>query len=151
MTLLNPRFLTLDEVKAIHRSQIEGFGGSVEIRDEGLLLSALAQPEAGFGECYLHESLEDMAGAYLFHIVKNHPFVDGNKRTGTAAALVFLELNHVELQAEVLDRVKRTTSSTLLEELVIRVASGNTDKTEIAKFFKKYRQRPQFGWALRPN
>jgi len=68
------------------------------LRDEGLLQSALAQPSASFGDEFLHSGLFDMAAAYLFHIVSNHPFVDGNKRTGLAAALVFLDINGVPVR-----------------------------------------------------
>ena len=75
---MDPTFLTLDEVIEIHRDMIERYGGSFGIRDEGLLESAVAMPQAGFGEQYPHSSVFEMAAAYLFHIVKNHPFVDGN-------------------------------------------------------------------------
>jgi len=84
-----PQFLKLQRVLQIHESQIESFGGSSGIRDLGLLKSALAMPQASFGGTYLHADLYEMAAAYLFHIVSNHPFLDGNKRTGTAVALFF--------------------------------------------------------------
>lgn len=86
---MTPVFLTLDEALDIHRDQIQRYGGSSGIRDLGLLQSALAQPQAAFAGQFLHADLIEMAAAYLFHITQNHPFVDGNKRTGTAAALVF--------------------------------------------------------------
>jgi death-on-curing protein len=78
---MTPVFLTLGEAFAIHANQIEQYGGEPGLRDEGLLRSALAQPEASFGGEWLHTTLAEMAGAYLFHLVKNHAFVDGNKRT----------------------------------------------------------------------
>jgi death-on-curing protein len=68
-----------------------------------------------------------MAAAYLFHIVQNHPFIDGNKRTGTVAAIVFLSLNGVELQAD----------ETQLEQLVIDVAKGKSGKSSVADFLRK--------------
>ena len=74
-------FLTLDEVVHIHREQIELHGGSDGVRDIGLLESAIAMPAAGFGDEYLHKDIHEMAAAYLFHIVQNHPFIDGNGRT----------------------------------------------------------------------
>ena len=79
---LNPIFLCLGEVVEIPRDQIERYGGSPGIRDLGLLQSALAMPAAGFGGRYLHTDLFEMSAAYLFHITQNHPFADGNKRTG---------------------------------------------------------------------
>jgi death-on-curing protein len=88
-----PAFLSLDEVIEIHRDMIERYGGSTGIRDMGLLQSAVAMPQASFGSEFLHADLFEMAAAYLFRIVQNHPFIDGNKRVGTATAMVFLELN----------------------------------------------------------
>jgi death-on-curing protein len=76
-----PAFLGLEDVLAIHSSGIERFGGAQGVRDGGLLESALAQPRATFGGAFLHEGLFAQATAYLFYIVKNHPFIDGNKRT----------------------------------------------------------------------
>ena len=78
---MSPDFLTLDEVLEIHRDQIERYGGAAGIRDLGLLQSALAQPSATFGGQYLHADLHEMAAAYLYHLVQNHPFLDGNKST----------------------------------------------------------------------
>ena len=67
-----------------------------ELRDAGILESAIEQPRATFGGQFLHAFPFEMAAAYLFHIVNNHPFVDGNKRTGTVAALVFLDWNNID-------------------------------------------------------
>src|SRR4051812_48679311 len=85
-----PRFLTLESVLHLHARQIELYGGAPGIRDLGLLQSAVAMPEAGFGPVRLHESIEEIAAAYLFHLARNHPFVDGNKRTAAVAMIVFL-------------------------------------------------------------
>jgi death on curing protein len=126
-----PTFLTLDEVIEIHRDMIERYGGSAGIRDEGLLESAVAMPQAGFGEQYLHSSIFEMAAAYLFHIVKNHPFVDGNKRTGAMAAFTFLKLNHLTVNA----------SEIKFEGLVRGVAEGKVGKEKIAEFFRKNSKR----------
>lgn len=73
-------FLTLDEILESHQNQIDTYGGSHGIRDIGLLESAIAQPETSFGGHYLHEDVFEMAAAYLFHLVMNHPFVDGKDR-----------------------------------------------------------------------
>ena len=73
------------------------FGGEAGLRDEGLLESAISQPHATYAGQWLHGNLYEMAAAYAFHICKNHPFLDGNKRTALACALVFLEINGVSL------------------------------------------------------
>ncbi len=124
---LNPIFLSLGEVLEIHRDQIERYGGGPGIRDLSLLQSALAMPAAGFGGRYLHTDLFEMAAAYLFHITQNHPFVDGNKRTGAVASLVFLSLNGVDVLAEEEE----------FEKIVLGVAEGKLDKAAVAEFFRK--------------
>ena len=123
-----PLFLTLDEVLAIHADQIERYGGGLGLRDLGLLQSAIAQPPATFDGQLLHATLFDMAAAYLFHLAENHPFVDGNKRVGIAAALVFLELNDCEINVD----------EDLLAEFVLEVAQGRADKAAISKFFRDH-------------
>ena len=100
MIVEDPVFLTLGEVLEIHRDQIERYGGDPGLRDLGLLQSAMAMPAAGFGSRYLHTNFFEMAAAYLFHITQDYPFIDGNKRTGAVASLVFLFLNDVELEAD---------------------------------------------------
>ena len=89
--MAGPLFLSAGDVIEIHADQIQRYGGSLGIRDVGLLHSALGMPEAGFGDQYLHAGLFEMAAAYFYHIVQNHPFIDGNKRTGAMAAFVFLK------------------------------------------------------------
>ena len=125
---MNPQFLTLDEVMDIHRNQIERYGGTLGVRDAALLESALAAPQSGFGDQYLHGDFFEMASAYLFHVVQNHPFLDGNKRVGTAAALTFLELNGVETKIP----------NQALVAMVLAVAQGETEKSAIAVFFRKH-------------
>ncbi|HZH75622.1 MAG TPA: type II toxin-antitoxin system death-on-curing family toxin [Archangium sp.] len=118
---MTPDFLTLEDVLDIHTQQLARFGGGEGMRDLGLLESALAQPQATFGGEYVHQSLWEMAAAYLFHIVSNHPFIDGNKRVGLLAALVFLELNGTTL----------TQGSEELYELTMAVAAGRMTKAEV--------------------
>jgi len=125
---LPPLFLDLEEVLEIHNDQIKRYGGTGGIRDLGLLQSALATPQAGSSTEYYHADLFEMAAAYLFHIVKNHPFLDGNKRTGIAAALVFLELNGVEFRA----------TNEALVDTVLAVAEGTLQKSGITEFFRKH-------------
>ncbi len=124
----DPAFLTLDEVLALHADQIERYGGASGVRDLGLLESAVAAPRATFGGGLLHGTLHEMAAAYLFHLVRNHPFVDGNKRAGLAAALAFLGLNDVWLEAD----------DDALVDLVVGVAAGRIGKAEVAVFLKAH-------------
>jgi death on curing protein len=124
--LKEPIFLGLDEVIEIHHDQITRYGGPPGIRDIELLKSAIAMPSVWFGGNYLHNNIYEMSAAYLFHIVRNHPFIDGNKRTGAAAAVVFLLMNGIELDVD----------DDSFEKLVRSVAEGKTDKTMITKFFK---------------
>jgi death-on-curing protein len=95
---MEPLFLTLAEVIDIHNDQIDRYGGEAGARDIGLLESALAMPQAGFGGELLHSSLFEIAAAYAYHISENQPFLDGNKRTALAAALIFLELNDISIE-----------------------------------------------------
>ena len=120
-----PQFLTIDDVLETHAFQIASYGGSDGVRDLGLLQSALAQPEAGFGNQYLHSDVFEMAAAHLYHLVMNHPFVDGNKRVGLESALIFLEINAVSMNA----------NDDELVDLVLKTATGVTLKPEIADFF----------------
>jgi death on curing protein len=123
---VNPAFLSLDEVLALHDDQISRYGGEPGVGDLALLQSALAMPQARFGGEWLHPSLPEMAAAYLFHLVRNHPFVDGNKRAGLICAIAFLGLNDVEVVA---------TPDGLLE-VVLGVAEGRTDKAQVAVFLR---------------
>lgn len=118
-------FLTIDDVLAIHAHMIDRYGGSHGIRERGLLESAVAMPEATFAGTELHATLHEQAAAYLFHLVMNHPFVDGNKRVALAAALTFLGLNDV---------VIRATDDELVE-LVLGVIAGANNKASVAEFF----------------
>jgi death-on-curing protein len=92
-----PVFLTLAEAVEIHADQIQRYGGKDGIRDIGLLSSAVVAPQATYSGGLLHTDIFEMAAAYAFHISRNHPFIDGNKRTALAASLVFLELNGLSI------------------------------------------------------
>ena len=127
-------FLTVGDVKVIHDEPLKAWGGLDGVRDEGLLASALAQPQMSFGGQYVHETIWDMASAYLYHIVRNHPFLDGNKRTGFVSALVFLELNGIVMPSE--------------EEvgcygvvMVLDVANGLASKKNVATLFRGLGER----------
>lgn len=125
---MDPEFLILEEVLEIHTDMLAEYGGAAGIRDRGLLNSAVAMPAATFSDQFLHSSLYEMAAAYLFHLVQNHPFVDGNKRTGAASALVFLTMNGLNL----------TATEEEFYDVVIEVADGRLDKSQIAEFFREH-------------
>ena len=118
-----PVFLTLAEVLKFHTRQIGQFGGVDGIRDIALLQSALAQPQASFGGEWLHADLFEMAAAYAFHICKNHPFFDGNKRTALDTALIFLELNGISIMAPQKQMI----------EIALAIAEGKMGKKELAQ------------------
>src|SRR3990172_12255797 len=122
-------FLTLAEVVEIHTDQIQHYGGSEGIRDMSLLSSAVATPYASFSNRFLHTNIYEMAAAYAFHICQNHPFIDGNKRTALASALVFLELNGISI----------SDSERKLYEATMDIASGNVTKVDFAKILRELR------------
>ena len=124
-------FVDVETTLAIHQENIELYGGSFGLRDRGLLESALDMPKASFGGQFLHESIFDMAAAYLFHICKNHPFVDGNKRTSLAVAMTFLYANGYRINAEFKD----------LEQLAVDTATGKKNKKQIAEFLENHSQK----------
>jgi len=123
-----PLFLTFAEIIEIHDYQIEHFGGGEGLRDIELLKSAIGMPSATFGGEYLHPTILEMAAAYLYHLVENHPFVDGNKRVGAMAALIFLDLNGYDLDA----------SDAEFTDMVLKVASGKMLKVEITLFLRQH-------------
>lgn len=86
-------FLNLEQVLVIHEDQIERYGGGSGLRDLPLLESAIYRPQATFGGNDLYPTFFDKAAALMHSLILNHPFLDGNKRTGTVSAIVFLELN----------------------------------------------------------
>ncbi len=125
---MQPTFLTLDEILVIHHDQITHYGGSEGVRDWGLLQSAIAMPATTFSGQFLHGDLCEMAAAYLFHLVQNHPFIDGNKRVGAVAAYIFLALNDQHLTAD----------NDTYAELVLAVARGERPKSSVAEFFRAH-------------
>ena len=129
---MDPKFLTLDDALEIHRDQIERYGGTLGVRDNGLLESALAAPQSGFGGHYLHADLFEMASAYLFHLVQNHPFLDGNKRVGAAAALTFLAMNGIETKIP----------NQALVQMVLSVAQGDRKSTRLNSSHERLSRMP---------
>ncbi len=122
-----PLFLTLVEVIEIHKSQINLYGGTRGIRDISLLQSAIAQPQMSFSGEFLHADIYLMAAAYAFHICNNHPFLDGNKRVGLAASLVFLEMNGITI-----DDPKQKLLTAMLS-----MAQGKLTKDEFAQTLRE--------------
>lgn len=126
------KFLSLAEILEIHQDQVTRYGGSPGIRDIELLKSAIGMPMTSYGGDFLHTDAYEMAAAYLFHLVKNHPFLDGNKRVGAVAALVFLLLNGYDFDAPEED----------FAELVLAVARGELDKAQVAVFIRRWCRAP---------
>ena len=125
---MEPLFLTLDEVREIHEQQIELYGGSPGLRDAAGLESAAAMPQATFDGKFLHSSIPAMAAAYLFHLCQNHPFIDGNKRTGANAAITFLLMNDWEPEF----------GNEELVDLVLLIASGAMTKPLLVETFESH-------------
>lgn len=126
------RFLTLIEVLELHHKVIELSGGAFGIRDVGLLESAIAQPRMTFGGEDLYPSLLEKAAALGFSIIMNHPFVDGNKRTGHAATETFLVLNGIEINASVDEQ----------ERLVLAIAAGELGREPFVEWLKRNTAAP---------
>jgi len=120
-------FLTLAEVIDIHGNQMRLYGGLPGIRDINLLSSAIAMPHASFHGEYLHNDIYEMAAAYAFHICKNHPFVDGNKRTALVSALVFLELHGISI----------SDPQGKLYDAMLDLSTGKLNKSEFAGILRK--------------
>jgi death-on-curing protein len=125
---MDPLFLTLDEVLSLHAEQIRLFGGSSAVRDVGRLQSAMGSVEATFGGAFLHETIVSMAATYLHGISRNHPFIDGNKPAAVAAALIFLALNRVDVDAD----------EDAFYDLVIGVAEGRVSKAAVTVFLEQH-------------
>ena len=113
-------------IEALHQEQLRLHGGAAGIRDSGLHDSALARPLQK--EAYGDPDIFDLAAAYLFGVLKNHPFVDGNKRTGLAAADLFLYFNGFSLEAGQEDII----------QLVLMVSTSEIDETGAAAFFRDH-------------
>lgn len=118
---MTAEFLEVEDVLDIHELQVAEFGGADGLRDRALLESAVAQPRATFDGEPVHSGLAEMAAAYLFHLVRNHPSVDGNKRTALVAALVFLEINGAPIEGH----------SPRLYDLTMAAAEGRLGKAEV--------------------
>ncbi len=128
-----PRFVALEEALGWHETAIAQYGGSLGVRDVGLLESALAQPGQQFGGEFAHEYPFGMAAAYAFFIAKNHPFVDGNKRVALFCAGSFLRMNGWNLESKGEDAA----------EAVLGLVEGRIDRDAFAHWLSGHcRERP---------
>lgn len=123
-----PVFLSISEILAIHYYQIVHHGGTDGLRSLDLLNSAVGMPASTFDGQYLHPSIPEMAASYLFHIVENHPFLDGNKRVGSHVAVTFLDLNGYSFNA----------SNDEYSDLVLQVAKGEKTLSDVSLFFHRH-------------
>ena len=124
-----PVWVLRETVIALQEHSLAEFGSDAGIRDEGLLDSALARPENLFA--YGKPTIFDLAAGYGFGLVKSHPFIDGNKRTGFIVAVVFLELNSYRFQATEADAAVRT----------LALAAGEMSETQFAAWLKENSKR----------
>ncbi|MDO8461149.1 MAG: type II toxin-antitoxin system death-on-curing family toxin [bacterium] len=120
-------YLTLEQVLLIHEDQIVRYGGSSGLRDVSLLESAIFRPQSSFGGEDLYLTIFDKASALMHSLILNHSFIDGNKRTGTASMLVFLELNEYRLHV----------SQKALIEIALKIESKKINMEELADWLKK--------------
>jgi death on curing protein len=120
-----PTWVLRETVLALHEQLLAEFGGSAGIRDEGMLDFTLGRPENLFH--YSKPTIFDLAASYGFGLLKNHPFVDGNKRMAFTVAILFLEINGYRLQASEADAVIRT----------LALAAGETKEAEYAAWLKE--------------
>jgi death-on-curing protein len=122
-------WLDADVLRAVHEEQLAEHGGAPGTRDDGLFESALARPQnvAGYGD----PDAADLAAAYGFGIARNHPFIDGNKRTAFVSVELFLELNGLELTASDTDCVL-----TMLAE-----AAGQMDEAAFGRWLRQHCQK----------
>lgn len=125
--LLSPRFVSLDEAVAWHEIGIVQYGGSFGIRDQGALEAALAMPRQAFGGEFAHAFPFEMAAAYAFHLAKNHPFVDGNKRIALMCCGAFLRMNGWNL----------VSSGVVAADQILALVEGKMDKTEFADWLSR--------------
>ncbi len=121
-------YLTAEQILFIHFLIIEETGGSHGIRDLSLLESATARPVATFSANDLYPAIFSKAAALMHSLIKNHPFVDGNKRTAITAAAIFLKGNHYTI----------TASNKELEQFTLNVASEDIALEDIAAWFRKH-------------
>lgn len=120
-------YITVDQAIKIHDRQIEQHGGLRGLRDLGLLTSAIEMPKSAFNGMEMYPTLFDKAAAYVFYIAKNHPFLDGNKRTAAFTAVLFLRMNGLKTAIDLKQ----------YELLVLGIAEGLISKAQLSLFFAR--------------
>ncbi|MGA9117403.1 MAG: type II toxin-antitoxin system death-on-curing family toxin [Bacteroidota bacterium] len=128
---MRPKFIPDELASRIHFDLIRRYGGRLGVRDRNLLASALAQPKMTAGGKFLHKTVFSKAAAYAFHVCKNHPFVDGNKRTAFVLMAMFLDLNGWNLDA----------SEEKAYSAMMAVADGSMSKSQLAGWLKEHTSR----------
>lgn len=126
--MISVKYITLDEVLAIHDDMVERYGGSFGIRDLGLIQSAIARPQASFGGEDLYPTIIDKASALFHSLIFNHAFADGNKRTALTSTARFLHINGCTLDAQQKELV----------DFPLKVENKHLDIEEIAKWLKTH-------------
>jgi len=121
-------FLTLEQILVIHEDQIDRYGGSHGIRDLALLESAIFRPQSTFSNQELYLTIFDKAAALVHSLVLNHPFIDGNKRTGIVSLILLLELNGFKL----------ITGQEELVKTVLQIENKNLDIEQIARWLEEH-------------
>ena len=122
------KFVPIDIILVLHEDLLRKYGGSGGIRDRNLLESAIGQPQATFRGKPLHRTLFDKAAAYAFHIARNHPFVDGNKRIAFVVMDIFLSRNGWDLVAKEEDAYS----------MMMELAQGRLTKTTLSAWLEKH-------------
>ncbi|HMQ14771.1 MAG TPA: type II toxin-antitoxin system death-on-curing family toxin [Phycisphaerae bacterium] len=123
----SPRFLSLEDVLTLHAIAIADQAGDATLRDRAALESAVAQPQQQVGGQYLHQDIPAMAAAYAFHVARNHPFLDGNKRAATAAMIAFLSDNGWAFNA----------AADEAEPVIRQMAAGSLDKSAFTEWLRQ--------------
>ncbi|MBM7558164.1 type II toxin-antitoxin system death-on-curing family toxin [Halanaerobacter jeridensis] len=123
----NVNFIPKKVILYFHEQLIQIYGGSPGIRDENLLDSAIQQPKSSFNGDYLHNNIFEMASAYGFHLCRNHPFIDGNKRVALVAMDTFLQNNGYEISASEKETYK----------IIIELSAENLSKSDLTQWLKQ--------------
>lgn len=124
-------YFNLEHILLVHDDMVERYGGSHGLRDLSLLESALMRPQTTFGGQDLYETIFDKAAVLMHSLIANHPFVDGNKRTGTACMLIFLEMNEYSLKV----------SQKSLVKIAVGVATGDIDAQKLSLWIGQYAKK----------
>lgn len=121
-------YLSIDQVIALHDSILDNSGGLRGIRDIGLLESALDAPKVAMFGMEMYKTGHEKSAVLLYHIIKNHPFNDGNKRTAFMSWIAFCEINHLNMES---------FEKPMVESLCVSIAEGIISKENLLELFRK--------------